>query len=105
MAHIQRPEAGEKVKQKGETRPQEPPMYRVVLHNDNYTTTDFVVEVLMQVFHKPSMEATRIMMDVHKKGKGYVGSYPYDIASTKVMQVTQRARARKFPLKCTKEKE
>ncbi len=82
----------------------EPDMYGVILHNDHYTTMDFVVEVIVRVFRKPVIEAAKIMMDVHKKGKGMVGVYPYDIAATKCAQVLQMARAREFPLKCTVEK-
>ncbi|MBN1836508.1 MAG: ATP-dependent Clp protease adapter ClpS [Spirochaetales bacterium] len=82
---------------------EEPDMYRVVLHNDDYTTKEFVVEVLQAVFHKPAIEATRIMLDVHKKGRGVVGVYTWDIAQTKAAQVHQLAREREFPLKCTVE--
>lgn len=81
----------------------EPSMYKVVLHNDDYTTKDFVVEVLQVVFHKPAIEATKIMMDVHKKGRGVVGVYTWDIAQSKVAQVHQMAREREFPLKCSVE--
>ena len=79
----------------------EPDMYKVVLHNDDYTTREFVVEVLQIVFHKPAIEATKIMMDVHKKGKGVVGAYTWDIAQTKVAQVHQLAKESEYPLKCT----
>jgi ATP-dependent Clp protease adaptor protein ClpS len=86
-----------------EKETKEPDMYKVVLHNDDYTTKEFVVEVLQIVFHKPAIEATRIMMDVHKRGKGVVGVYTWDIAQTKVAQVRQMANEREFPLKCTVE--
>jgi ATP-dependent Clp protease adaptor protein ClpS len=79
----------------------EPDMYRVVLHNDDYTTKEFVVEVLQTVFQKPAIEATKIMMDVHKKGRGVVGVYTWDIAQTKVAQVHSLAKEQEFPLKCT----
>jgi len=79
----------------------EPDMYNVVLHNDDYTTREFVVEVLQVVFHKPAIEATRIMLDVHKKGRGVVGVYTWDIAQTKVATVHKMAREREYPLKCT----
>ncbi|MEW5814080.1 MAG: ATP-dependent Clp protease adapter ClpS [Spirochaetota bacterium] len=82
----------------------EPEMFRVILHNDHYTTMEFVVEVLERVFHKSLIEATKIMLDVHRKGKGNVGVYTYDIAATKVAQVRQIAKEREFPLKCTMEK-
>ena len=81
----------------------EPKMYRVILHNDDYTTMDFVIEVLIAIFHKPAADATRIMIDVHKKGKGICGVYTYDIAATRVMWVHQLARRREFPLKCSLE--
>jgi len=82
----------------------EPDDYRVLLLNDDYTTMEFVVSVLMTVFHKALPEAEKIMLDVHKKGKGTVGVYSYDIAATKVSQVHQLARQNGFPLKCTMEK-
>lgn len=81
----------------------EPKMYRVILHNDDYTTMDFVIEVLIAVFHKPAAEATRIMLDVHKKGRGICGVYTYDVAATRVARVHQLAREREFPLKCSLE--
>jgi ATP-dependent Clp protease adaptor protein ClpS len=70
----------------------EPEDYRVVLLNDNFTTMDFVVEVIMVVFHKDQENATRIMLDVHHKGRGIVGVYSYDIAQTKVNHVHSLAR-------------
>ena len=89
------------VDSKGEL--EEPRMFRVILHNDHYTTMDFVVEVLTGVFHKQGAEATRIMLDVHKKGIGIVGIYTLDIAATKVAQVDILAKQRQFPLKCSYE--
>ena len=89
------------VKEEQEIR--EPKLYRVILHNDDYTTMEFVIEILIVVFHKPAAEATRIMLDVHKKGKGICGVYHYDIAATKVTQVHALARQREFPLKCSLE--
>jgi ATP-dependent Clp protease adaptor protein ClpS len=82
----------------------EPDMYRVLLHNDHYTTMDFVVEVLQTVFHKHLLEATKIMLDVHRKGIGIAGMYTMDIARTKTIQVKRMAKAREFPLRCTFEK-
>ena len=79
-------------------------MYRVILHNDDYTTMEFVVEVIIKIFKKPVMEATQIMLRVHKAGKGTVGVYTHDIATTKVHQVHKLARQRDYPLKCTMEK-
>jgi ATP-dependent Clp protease adaptor protein ClpS len=83
-----------------EQKLKEPEEYRVILLNDNYTTMEFVVEILMLVFHKNSGDAARIMMDVHKKGRGTVGVYPWDIAQTKTGQVHAIARKHEYPLKC-----
>jgi ATP-dependent Clp protease adaptor protein ClpS len=81
----------------------EPKWYRVILHNDDYTTMDFVIEILVTVFHKPAAEATRIMLDVHQRQRGVCGTYTHDIAATKVAQVHLLARQREFPLKCSLE--
>jgi ATP-dependent Clp protease adaptor protein ClpS len=78
----------------------QPEEYRVILLNDHYTSMDFVVEVLMAIFHKTTEEAGKIMLDVHRKGKGIVGVYPWDIAATKTEQVHSAARRREFPLRC-----
>jgi ATP-dependent Clp protease adaptor protein ClpS len=83
------------------TRLAEPRLYRVILHNDDYTTMDFVVKVIVAVFHKPAAEATKIMLDVHKKGHGVVGVYTYDIAATKVSHVHEMARQSEFPLRAS----
>jgi len=82
-------------------RLQEPRLFRVFLHNDDYTTMDFVVKVIVAVFHKPAAEATKIMLDVHKKGRGVVGVYTYDIAGTKISQVHEMARQSEFPLRAS----
>lgn len=83
---------------------EEPPFYRVLLLNDDYTTMDFVVEVLVQVFRKSLPEATGIMLSVHRKGVGLCGIFPFDIAETKVDMVHSMAREKGFPLKCIMEK-
>lgn len=100
-------EPDEDVSVQEETRQKvEPPrMFKVLLHNDNYTTMDFVVMVLENVFHKPEAEAVRIMLDVHRKGIGLVGAYPREIAETKVARVTEMAQQAQFPLLCTMEPE
>lgn|GEM_PF-194134 len=82
----------------------EPEMYRVILHNDHYTTMDFVVEVLITVFHMPGAKATQVMLDVHRKGTGVCGVYTYDIAVTKVEQVHHMAKDREYPLRCSFER-
>ena len=77
-----------------------PRMYRVILFNDDYTSMEFVIDVLVAIFNKPAAEATKIMLDVHKKGKGVCGVYTYDIAVTKVKQVHYEAQKEGFPLRC-----
>jgi len=83
----------------------EPPLYNVLLHNDNYTTMQFVIEILMYVFNKSVEESTRIMLNVHQKGKGLCGTYPFEVAETKVDTVENLARENGFPLRCSMEKE
>lgn len=80
-----------------------PPLYRVVFHNDDYTTRDFVVTVLMRFFHKTSTEATTLMLQIHTQGKGIAGIYTYDVARTKKAQVESLARQFEMPLKLTVE--
>ena len=82
-----------------------PRLYKVILHNDDYTTQEFVVAVLIQFFHKPREEATRLMLDVHTKGRAIVGAYPYDMAESKVEKVTRLARENGHPLLLTMEPE
>ena len=89
-----------KTKDKTTPKIKEPQDYRVILLNDNYTTMDFVVEVLMIIFNKSLVDANKIMLDVHKKGKGIVGQYSWDIAATKAEQVHAAARENEFPLRC-----
>jgi ATP-dependent Clp protease adaptor protein ClpS len=81
----------------------EPKLYKVIIHNDNYTTMDFVVSVIRVVFHKAAADATRIMLQVHNKGFGIAGVYPYDIALTKISQVHSMAKVKEFPLHCSYE--
>ena len=88
---------------KKKERVKEPEQYRVILLNDHYTTMDFVVDILITIFHKSIEEAFKIMMDVHQKGKGIVGVYTWDIATTKTEQVHTAAEANEFPLKCVVE--
>ena len=87
-----------------EIEAREPEEYRVYLINDDFTTIEFVISILMKVFHKNLMEATKLTMEVHRKGRGLAGVYPYDIAITKVQQVHAMARQRGFPLRCAMEK-
>lgn len=86
-----------------EKKLKKPPLYKVLLHNDDYTTKEFVVQILQYVFHKEHTEAVQIMLHVHKKGIGVAGVYPYDIAETKAALVESLARQHEYPLKCTVE--
>ena len=83
----------------------EPSMYKVLLHNDDYTTMEFVVEILMVVFKKSPEESVEIMLNVHQKGIGICGIYTYEVSETKVNTVHDLARENGFPLKCTMEEE
>ena len=80
-----------------------PALFKVILHNDDYTTMAFVVDVLEAVFLKPPAEAYRLMLKVHVEGQAVCGLYPYEIAETKVAAVHARARAQAFPLRASLE--
>jgi ATP-dependent Clp protease adaptor protein ClpS len=82
-----------------------PPLYRVLLHNDDFTTMDFVIRVLQSVFQKGEADAFRITLAVHTQGIGVAGVYTYEVAEMKVEKVTQMARAEEYPLLCTMEEE
>jgi ATP-dependent Clp protease adaptor protein ClpS len=88
-----------------EDKVKKPDMYKVVLHNDDYTTKEFVVQVLAEVFHKSFPEATNIMLRAHRHGKAVVEVYTFDIAQTKVKQVHQKAKQKGYPLRCSVEPE
>ena len=91
----------------GETREKtrinirEPKHYQVIMHNDDFTSMEFVVEILMDISHKNEPEAERLMLMVHNSGKAAVGAYPYDIAMTKVQTAMARARQEGFPFRLT----
>jgi ATP-dependent Clp protease adaptor protein ClpS len=97
------PQTGDAVKERVSPKQQEPPLYKVVLLNDDYTTMDFVVHVLENVFAKSPAEAYRIMMAVHLGGKGIAGIYPWEVAETKVEIVTSMAKTAGFPLRAETE--
>ena len=80
---------------------EEPPLYRVLLHNDDYTAREFVVDILMSVFGKQLEDATRLMLYVHQNGIGTCGIYTLEVAETKIMQATAAAREHGYPLKLT----
>jgi len=97
--------AGGELLEKTRQETKEPELFKVVLHNDDYTTMDFVVQVLETVFLKSPAEAFRVMMQVHTQGAGLCGLYPYDIAETKVTTVHDLAQQHGFPLRASMEKE
>ncbi len=84
---------------------EKPPLYKVLLHNDNYTTMEFVVFVLRTIFNKSESDAVRIMLSVHHQGAGVAGVYPREIAEMKSAKATDLARQNEFPLLCTIEEE
>ncbi|RLA75895.1 MAG: ATP-dependent Clp protease adaptor ClpS [Epsilonproteobacteria bacterium] len=83
----------------------EPEMYRVILHNDDYTSMDFVVEILMKIFKKNLQESETIMINIHEKGSAVCGIYTFEIAQTKAEQVKQLAKQNEFPLLATIERD
>jgi ATP-dependent Clp protease adaptor protein ClpS len=83
----------------------EPPLYKVLIHNDDFTPKNFVVEIVMAVFSKSMEEATRIMWQAHHNGIGLCGLYPFEVAETKIKVVTETAREYGFPLRLTMEEE
>jgi ATP-dependent Clp protease adaptor protein ClpS len=101
----QHPQTGELVTERPDQRTKEPPLFKVILLNDDYTTMDFVVMVLEEVFHKSPAESFRIMMKVHREGRGLCGLYPFEVAETKVTAVHELARQYGFPLRASVEPE
>ena len=83
---------------------QEPHRYKVILLNADYTTQDFVIEILQKIFHKNFEESLNLMLQIHHNGRGMCGIYPYDIAETKAMQVRKMAKEKQFPLRAILEK-
>ena len=87
-----------------EEKTEEPPLFKVLLHNDDYTTMDFVVHVLQTIFNMAEDQAIQVMLNVHVKGIGIAGVYTYEVAEMKVAKTTAVAREQEFPLLCTMEK-
>ncbi len=87
------------------TRLEKPKLYKVILHNDDFTTMEFVIFVLQYVFNRTDPEAFSIMLKVHNEGTGIAGIYPYDIATMKSEKAKNLAKAREYPLLCTVEEE
>ena len=94
-------EGGVATQQKTERKLARPKMYRVILHNDDFTTMEFVVALLIHVFHHDESNANAIMMHIHRTGMGVAGVYTYEVAETKVVQVRELAEKAEFPLLCT----
>lgn len=93
------------LKQREKTKTAFPKKYKVIMHNDDFTTMDFVVEILVTIFHKSLKEAEKLMLYVHEKGSAVAGIYPYDIARTKVSLALQEAKKQGFPFQMTLEEE
>jgi ATP-dependent Clp protease adaptor protein ClpS len=102
---MSRTQTEQKTRSQTRDETKEPPMYKVLLHNDDYTSMEFVVEILMYVFKKSPESAANIMMNVHRKGIGVCGLYPYEIAETKVETVHNLARESGYPLRCSMEQD
>jgi ATP-dependent Clp protease adaptor protein ClpS len=98
-------EFDEEVTTESREKLKKPPLYRVLLHNDDYTTMEFVVYVLSTVFQKSEADAFRVMLQVHTQGIGVAGVYTYEVAEMKVERVTQLARAAEYPLMCSLEED
>lgn len=87
------------------SKTRKPRLYKVLLHNDDYTPMEFVVAVLQQIFHLSEVDATRVMLHVHNAGVGLAGTFSYEIAETKMQQVVSSAQRHEFPLQCSMEPE
>lgn len=98
-------ESDHAVATKPEDKTEEPKFYKVLLHNDDYTTMEFVVMVLTNVFHRSEQDAVRIMLEVHHKGQGVAGIYPFEIAETRASKTVRLAKQHEFPLQCSVEPE
>ena len=105
MAEVNNPGSGTGVKSRERILVEEPRQYKVIFHNDDFTTMEFVTDVLRRVFNKPADEAVALMMKVHREGQAIVGVYSYDVAMTKAAQATSMARQEGFPLNITCEPE
>jgi len=99
------PEHETDVLTESETKLEKPKLFKVILHNDDFTTMDFVVWILQYVFNRNDADAIVIMLKVHNEGIGIAGIYPYEVASMKSEKAMNLAKAREFPLLCTVEEE
>ncbi|MFO0652185.1 MAG: ATP-dependent Clp protease adaptor ClpS [Polyangiales bacterium] len=98
-------DSGTIVETRQEKKLAKPRMYKVLLHNDHYTTREFVVAILIEIFRKSETDAVQIMMHVHQRGIGVAGVYTFEVAQTKIHQVEELARENEFPLLLTMEPE
>lgn len=101
MAEVNNPGSGTGVKSRERILVEEPRQYKVIFHNDDFTTMEFVTDVLRRVFNKPADEAVTLMMKVHREGQAIVGIYSYDVAMTKATLTMSMARKEGFPLRVT----
>jgi ATP-dependent Clp protease adaptor protein ClpS len=92
-----------RVSEQSRSKTVEPVLYKVLMHNDDYTSMEFVVQMLETVFRKPATEAQRIMLNIHFRGVGMCGTYPFEIAETKIARVHHLARESGYPLRCSLE--
>jgi ATP-dependent Clp protease adaptor protein ClpS len=105
MADFPDIDGGGEVLTQSKTKLEKPKLYKVILHNDDFTTMDFVIFVLQYVFNRSDAEAFTIMMKVHSEGIGIAGVYPFEIANMKCQKAVNLAKAREYPLLCTVEEE
>ena len=99
------PEGDVEVVTEKRTRTEKPRLWRVILHNDDYTTMEFVIEVLASVFNKSAAEATDLMLQVHRRGACVAGVYTHEVAETKIARVEAMAREAEFPFLATMERD
>jgi ATP-dependent Clp protease adaptor protein ClpS len=99
----QNPSGTTRTEEKSRSKTAQPPLFRVLMHNDDFTSMEFVVQVLEEIFHKTSPEANSIMLSIHFKGMGICGIYPHEIAETKIDRVHGLARNEGYPLRCSME--
>ena len=100
---MSQPDSDSVIKERVKTKKQDPTLFKVVLLNDDYTTMEFVIHVLENIFQKSPAEAYQIMMHVHVNGRGIAGTYPWEVAETKVDAVITQARGAGYPLKAVTE--
>ncbi|WP_272859744.1 ATP-dependent Clp protease adapter ClpS [Paracoccus stylophorae] len=105
MTDSDKPDDQSELAVKPRTKPQRPPMYKVLMLNDDFTPMEFVVHVLERLFNMTHAQAIEIMLTVHRKGVAVVGVFSHEVAETKVAQVMELARRQQHPLQCTMEKE